>query len=267
MIRRVACLAAVLALLACDVSIGSLAGRASDEWTRSYKLSPGGEFRIRNTNGRIDVEGGDDPTVEVRAERIARAVSNEAARELLPRIVINEDVKTDRVSIETGRLSGIMIGAGFEVRYHVRAPKSVVVNVSNTNGQITLKSLSGRVTAHTTNGGVRGNALSGGVDATTTNGGVDVEFASVGADRISLSTTNGGVTIDLPPDAKADVLATCTNGGISVSPDVKMQVTEQSRRRFEGKMNGGGTPVDLRTTNGGIRIRSRGLAEKTTESR
>ena len=160
-----------------------------------------------------------------------------------------------------------MIGAGFEVRYHVRAPKSVVVNVSNTNGQITLKSLSGRVTAHTTNGGVRGNALSGGVDATTTNGGVDVEFASVGTDRISLTTTNGGVTIDLPADAKADVLATCTNGGISVSPDVKMQVTEQSRRRFEGKMNGGGTPVDLRTTNGGIRIRSRGLAEKTTESR
>ncbi|PYR11747.1 MAG: hypothetical protein DMG00_10050 [Acidobacteria bacterium] len=267
MIRRVACLAAVLALLACDVSIGSLAGRASDEWTRSYKLSPGGEFRIRNTNGRIDVEGGDDPSVEVRAERIARAVSDEAARELLPRIAINEDVKPDRVSIETGRLSGIMIGAGFEVRYHVRAPKSVVVNVSNTNGQITLRSLSGRVTAHTTNGGVRGNALSGGVDATTTNGGVDVEFASVGTDRISLTTTNGGVTIDLPADAKADVLATCTNGGISVSPDVKMQVTEQSRRRFEGKMNGGGTPVDLRTTNGGIRIRSRGLAEKTTESR
>src|SRR5438067_2228338 len=116
-------------------------------------------------------------------------------------------------------------------------------------------------------GGVRGNALSGGVDATTTNGGVDVEFASVGTDRISLTTTNGGVTIDLPADAKADVLATCTNGGISVSPEVKMQVTEQSRRRFEGKMNGGGTPVDRRTTNGGIRIRSRGLAEKTTESR
>ena len=149
------------------------------------------------------------------------------------------------------------------MRYHVRAPKSVVVNGSNTNGVITLKSRSGRVTAHTTNGGVRGNGLSGGVDASTTNGGVDVEFASIGADRISLHTTNGGVTVDLPEDAKADVVATCTNGGISVS-GVKMQVTEQSRRRVEGKMNGGGTPIELSTTNGGIRIRSRALAEKVT---
>jgi DUF4097 and DUF4098 domain-containing protein YvlB len=259
-------MAAVLSLAACDVSLGGLAGRATDEWTRTYKLNPGGELRIGNTNGRIEVEGSDDSTVEVRAERIAKAVSNEAARELLPRIAINEDVKPDRVSIETGRIGGIMIGAGVEVRYHVRAPKSVHVNVSNTNGLITLKSLTGRVTAHTTNGGIRGNGLSGGVEATTTNGGVDVDFASIGADRISLSTTNGGVTIDLPDDAKADVVATCTNGGISVS-GVKMQVTEQSRRRVEGKMNGGGTPIELSTTNGGIRIRSRPVAEKVTTRR
>jgi DUF4097 and DUF4098 domain-containing protein YvlB len=265
MTRRLACLAAVLSLAACDVSVGGLSGRATDEWTRTYKLDPGGELRIGNTNGRIDVEGSDEGAVEVRAERIAKAVSDEAARELLPRIAIKEDVKPDRVSIETGRIGGIMIGAGVEVRYHVRAPKSVIVNVSNTNGVITLKSLSGRVTAHTTNGGVRGNGLSGGVDASTTNGGVDVEFASIGADRISLHTTNGGVTIDLPEDAKADVVATCTNGGISVS-GVKMQVTEQSRRRIEGKMNGGGTPIELSTTNGGIRIRSKPMAERTTQS-
>ena len=49
--------------------------------------------------------------------------------------MIKEDVKPDRVALETERMSGIMIGAGFEVRYHVRAPKSAVVNVTNTNGR------------------------------------------------------------------------------------------------------------------------------------
>jgi len=45
-------------------------------------------------------------------------------------------------------MSGIMIGAAFEVRYHVRAPKSAVVNVTNTNGQVSLTSSAAR-SAHT----------------------------------------------------------------------------------------------------------------------
>ena len=61
-------------------------------------------------------------------------------------------------------MSGIMIGAGFEVRYHVRAPKTAFVNVSNTNGLVSVTAITGKVVAHTTNGGVRGTSLSGGVD-------------------------------------------------------------------------------------------------------
>src|SRR5262249_30094407 len=80
---------------ACDVSIGDLTGRATDEWTRTYQLTPGGEIRITNTNGRIDVEPADGAAVEVKAEKIARAATDEGARELLPRITIREDVKPD----------------------------------------------------------------------------------------------------------------------------------------------------------------------------
>jgi len=36
-----------------------------------------------------------------------------------------------------------------------------------------------------------------------------------------------------------------------------MEMTEQSRRRVEGKINGGGAAIELKTTNGGIRIRGR----------
>ena len=146
-------------------------------------LSAGGEVRIVNTNGRIDVEGVDGSTVEVRAERIARGATDAAARELLPRIVIKEEKKPDLVSLETERMSGIMFGAAFEVRYHVRAPKNAVINVTNTNGQVALTALDGKVRAHTTNGGVNGKSLGGGVDARSTNGGVTIDMASVGADQ------------------------------------------------------------------------------------
>ena len=79
-------------LAACDMPLGNLAGRATDEWTHTYPLTAGGEVRIGNTNGKIEIEGVDDRTVEVRAERIAKGVTDAAARELLPRIVIKEDI-------------------------------------------------------------------------------------------------------------------------------------------------------------------------------
>src|SRR5882724_5137901 len=183
------------ALVGCDMSLGNLSERATDEWTHTYPLKAGGEVHIANTNGRVDIEGVDGATVEVRAERIAKGSTEAAAKELLPRIVIKEDAKPDRVSIETERMSGIMIGAGFEVRYHVRAPKNALVNVTNTNGLVSVKGLAGKVVAHTTNGGVKGSGLSGGVDARTTNGGVAIDMASLGADPILLETTNGGVTL------------------------------------------------------------------------
>jgi hypothetical protein len=266
--RIVGALVLPLAILVagCDLSLGHLAARATDEWTRTYPLSPGGEVRIVNTNGKVEIEGVDGSTVEVRAERIARGATDAAARELLPRIVIKEDVKPDRVSLETERMSGIMFGAAFEVRYHVRAPRNAVVNVTNTNGQVALTSLNGKVVAHTTNGGVNGKNLTGGVDARSTNGGVTIDLASVGTERISLRTTNGGVTLMVPEKAKASISASWTNGGINVSSLENLDVAEKSRRRFEGTLNGGGTPIDLQTTNGGIRIRQHDGIPDTRET-
>lgn len=255
-----------VALAGCDMSMGNLSARATDEWTHTYPLTAGGEVRIVNTNGKIEVEGVDGSTVEVRAERIAKGATEEGAKELLPRIVIKEDSKPDRITIETERMSGIMIGAGFEVRYHVRAPKTAVINVTNTNGQVTVNGLAGKVVAHTTNGGVKGTNLTGGVDARSTNGGVSIDMASVGSERISLETTNGGVTLMLPEKAKATVSASCTNGGISVGSIDNFDVTDKSRRHLEGRLNGGGTAIELQTTNGGIRLRSRDTINTRTDS-
>ena len=263
--RRIGVLLLPLGLLlaGCDLSLGHLTARATDEWSRSYPLEAGGEIRIVNTNGKIEIEGTDGSTVEVKAEKIARGATDAAAHELLPRIVIKEDIKPDRVSLETERMSGIMIGAAFEVRYHVRAPKSAVVNITNTNGQVALAALTGKVKAQTTNGGVNGRNLTGGVDARSTNGGVTIDMASVGPDSITLRTTNGGVTLTLPDSTKANLTASCTNGGINVSALDNLEISEQSRRRLEGRLNGGGTSIEVRTTNGGIRVRPRTQAEAT----
>src|SRR5947207_6736844 len=129
--------AAMASIAAGGCGFGPLPGRATEEWTKTYPLSAGGEVRIGNTNGKVEIEGVDGSTVEIHIEKTARAATDEAARQLLPHITINEDIKPDRVSLETARMSGLMIGARFEVQYHVKAPKGAAVHARTTNGGVT----------------------------------------------------------------------------------------------------------------------------------
>ncbi|PYR60157.1 MAG: hypothetical protein DMF91_12935, partial [Acidobacteria bacterium] len=48
----------LVALTGC-VGIGPLRGQATDEWTKTYPLTRGGEVRIVNTNGKVEIEGVD----------------------------------------------------------------------------------------------------------------------------------------------------------------------------------------------------------------
>jgi DUF4097 and DUF4098 domain-containing protein YvlB len=253
---RLAMLAlAAVATAGCQVDFSEFRSEAKDEWTREYALSAGGEIEIRNTNGAIDVEPSADGKVHVIAERTAKAGSDEAARELLQKMEVREEVTGDRVRIETRhRTGGFMSGGAVTVNYRLQVPEPVRTNLQNTNGRITLSSVAGRVRAQTTNGAVRGEGLRGQVEASTTNGGIELELTALHAEGVTLETTNGGIRLRLPESARADISARTVNGGINTgSLNVEAQ-GETSRRRLEGRLNGGGPRVRLETTNGGIRL-------------
>src|SRR5712691_1773294 len=95
-------LAAPCLAASCEIAHhgGTLEGRAADEWTRSYPLTADAEVQIVAGGGSIDVQGGNGTTLEVHAERIARASTDAAARELLPRIEIREDITPERVLLQ-----------------------------------------------------------------------------------------------------------------------------------------------------------------------
>jgi DUF4097 and DUF4098 domain-containing protein YvlB len=235
--------------------MGPYTGEAHDTWTRTYDISKTGEVSVANVNGRVEVEGVDGSKVEVLAERIAHGATDQLARELLPKIEINERSTSDLVQIETGRMAGILIGASFEVRYHVKAPKTAAVRVSTVNGGVEVRSLGGRTTTRTTNGGVVAKDIVGGLEARTVNGSVRASFAAIGTSDITLSTVNGGVRLTVPESAKATVNATWVNGGFH-SNGIKFETRDSGKRHFEGLLNGGGTPVNVNTVNGGITIAS-----------
>ena len=55
-------------------------------------------------------------------------------------------------------------------------------------------------------------------------------------------------------DIRADLSARTTNGSVQTDFPVTVQGTFR-KNRLEGELNGGGASIELRTTNGGIRIR------------
>ena len=247
-----------VALAGCDMHReGPLPGRASDEWSRSYTLADGGEFQIVGAVGSIDVRGGSGPAIEVRAERIVHARSDEAAKPMVTHIRIGEDVTPDKIVLRTEGLGGIVIGADVEVNFHVTVPPSTRLRLRAAGGDITVADVEGAVVVSSTNGSISGKALRGGVDARSTNGNVTMDLAAVSKDPVDLRAVNGAVTLSLPSTANANVEANCTNGTIDVA-DLPLEILgEQTKRRSRGRLNEGGTPVEVTTTNGDIHIRPR----------
>ncbi|HEX4914680.1 MAG TPA: hypothetical protein VFV51_12010, partial [Vicinamibacterales bacterium] len=126
---------ASLAAAACDIQtnangqfdIDFAAGKASDTWSRTYTVEQGGRFELINVNGRITAEPTDGKEIVVEGRRSAKARSDEAAREMLAKLEIREEVggKSVRVESRPPRISGF---GGHEIEWTVKVPKGIVVD-------------------------------------------------------------------------------------------------------------------------------------------
>jgi hypothetical protein len=242
----------------CDVITAEFKHSETAEWRKTYQLAPGGRVEINNVNGRIHVEAGTGNAVEVVAKKIAKGANESSAKQALERIEIQENVSPSNITVSTKlpRTGGFFEMGGTQVEYTVRMPAGAEAKFTTVNGGVDVTGLSGRVTAETTNGGVTARDIAGTIEASTTNGGVEVDLARLGEGGAKLECTNGGIKLRLPADSKATISASVTNGGIDLG-GLSVETSQLSRRRVEGRLNGGGPPIHIEGTNGGIHIAAR----------
>jgi len=256
LLRRLLPLALALPVVtgaACNLQI-STDVEAKDQWTRSYPISESGALSIVTGNGRVVIETADIKTIEVWAERIVKAGTEEAANEQLKTIDMHEEVSADRVSID-GSTTGLNIRTSRRINYVVKVPKTIAVTLESSNGDISVTGLTGPFRASASNGRIIGMDLGGSAHASTTNGVVELTMATVTGD-VTAETTNGKVTVTVPRDTNASLSARVTNGDIS-HDNLDLQVTETSRRRLDGRLGTGGPSIRVETTNGAVRITGR----------
>lgn len=247
-----------------SVALASTATAASltEKVDRTFDVRPGAKVTVANVNGRVAVSSWDQPRVRVVATKEVEGPKEEL-RKLIASLKVELAARDGGVTITTRHpkvdhgitsifdaLTGNDIE--FEVAYEITVPRHMNVEVDNTNGSVSLANISGALDLETTNGKIGVVNCAGAVNASTTNGAIDAQLVRVEKKPMRFHTTNGRIKVALPASAAVDVYASTTNGQIESALPLTSQQT--GRNSLRGSLNGGGTSLTLRTTNGGISI-------------
>lgn len=245
-------------------------GFCSDNWSsgdresfrelREMTVAAGGTLDVDSgRNGGIGIKGENRSDVLVRACVQAWGSTAEAAKAAVAAV---------KVSTAGGVRAEGPDDSNYSVSFEILVPRSTDLKLKAHNGGISISSVEGTIEFETTNGGVHLGDVAGDVRGRTTNGGVNVELTgnSWKGSGLDVQTSNGGVHLAMPENYAAAVEAGTVNGGFSSDiATLNVEKDERGRSRatkINTSINGGGAPIRLTTTNGGIRISSSGGAPK-----
>ncbi len=254
-----------------DWGWGKNKAKESEEFERTLNVDPRGRIDIETVNGSIEIESWNRDEVEIVAVKEARASTSSAARELLAEteIVIDDrnglEIRVERPRHGFGRRGNI------SVNFTLRVPSEAAIvaettngnvsieglvrsaDINTTNGSVKLEEVGGDTQVITTNGSVTAMGVRGHFEGRTTNGSITAELLADSLDEdMRLTTTNGSISLSLPSDLSASIAARAGNG--RVINELDGQVRASGRNSLELDMAGGGPRIDLRTTNGRIKL-------------
>ena len=266
--------------------VASPADAAERKLERTFTVSPGGSLVVDADSASVRVSGGNTNQVTVR-------MSAEGSEDGLARIKLEAFQTDDGVTVRMRRPGK---GAWFNWRawnvdghIEVTVPQRYGISVHTGGGNVELtdstgsatlhtsggnivaKNVTGNVEAHTSGGGILADTIRGDVDADTSGGNVrllrvdgkisgqtsggSVQCSLVGINRgISVSTSGGSIQLTLPRATTANIEAISSGG--QITSELPVASTEWKDKHVKGSINGGGQPIDLRTSGGGISLRA-----------
>lgn len=203
-------------------------------------------------NGSVTITGSSRSDVLVQARVMARAESTAEARDLAKQVTVR---------LENGRLRATGPTTGrrqsWWVSYRAQVPANYDLTLDASNGSVTVTGVRGNIDAETANGSIRLNDLGGRVRARTSNGSTHVQVSGARWDGEGLTvvTSNGSARLDLPENFSAELAVSTNNGGINV--DFPVTVQGRLGRSVETTLGSGGPRLEVRTSNGSVRVTKR----------
>lgn len=215
--------------------------------------------------GVLNVDSGQNGGISVRGENRNDVVVR-ACVQAWGKTQTEADAIVKNIRIETGSNVRAVVPSGtenFGVTFEILVPRSMNLDLKAHNGGISIKSVEGNLRFETQNGGLSLGDLAGDVKGRTTNGGVKVDLSGSTwrGSGLDIETTNGGVKLSMPENYAANIETGTVNGGFK-SDIAGLNVNNDDgekwnrKKRITASINGGGAPIRVITTNGGIKIGS-----------
>lgn len=163
------------------------------------------------------------------------------------------DVATSGGGLDIGNITGPVHGKTSGGSISVKSCQGDVA-VKTSGGSLKLGEIAGTVIGKTSGGSIHVDEVGGRINASTSGGGIHVTITKQPEAECKLSTSGGGITAYLAEDIGVDVDAKTSGGGVSTDFPVTTQ-GKPDGHSLQAEINGGGPPLILRTSGGGIHIK------------
>ncbi|MBV8544589.1 MAG: hypothetical protein JO088_07565, partial [Acidobacteria bacterium] len=165
-------------LLTAILAIAAAAANAStldQAFDKTFDVRPGAVFSLTNTNGHISVRAWDQPRVRVHAVKHVESRDGDAARDAMKALTLDMSQPNGGLRIDTKypkHSDGIFewiagTNVSMSVTYEVMVPRTMDLQIDNTNGAIEASDVRGSHKIETTNGRITLARCAGDVDAET----------------------------------------------------------------------------------------------------
>jgi hypothetical protein len=241
-----------------------------EEISNSFSVGDRAKVVVDTFNGPIEVSRGESHKVDCLVTRRTSGRDREDAEADLKNISVTMTREGDTITVAARRIAGFPrnnVGASARIR----VPDGTDVRLKSSNGRLSVEGVEGAVDAHTSNGQVNVKSGTGRLTLASTNGGIHceasdavvlaetsngpIEFRGLLAPGgSSFHSSNGRVTVKLPSRLAFRVDAKTSNGKISSDFDFEPGRGSKGRTLVGSTGENAKVSLKVRTSNGGVRI-------------
>jgi DUF4097 and DUF4098 domain-containing protein YvlB len=238
----------------------------ADEWHKRWPVSGKPELHISAGDASVAISVGGNDAIEADVFTRGWSIGDSGVR-------VIEHQNANRVELDVKLPETYLSWGNRSIRVEVRVPRELMADIHTSDGSIKLQDLVGSIRADTSDGRIEADRLDGSLDAHSGDGSVhvsgrfdnlqlhtqdgSVELNVMKGSRVSsdwrVQTGDGSVRVSLPKELKATMELHTGDGHINV--DLPLTVTGmKSEHSIQGKLNGGGALVLVRTGDGSISV-------------
>jgi len=221
---------------------------------KSFSVAPGGWLNLKTDKGSIEIKTAPQPRVDIMVDLRADVSSDQKAREILDKFVVDiaqseRDVRIDATFESDSSVMWDRDRKRLKVRFVIAVPRQYNLNLKTSGGSIEVADLEGEVDSRTSGGSLRFGNIVGSLNAETSGGSIRLRGCTGPTD---VHTSGGSIRIE---KAAGPVNAKTSGGSIHVDEVMGTIDARTSGGSIEAFISQQPTATcNLETSGGGINI-------------